>query len=167
MSLLISAAAATLAAIVESSVLTQLVVDGVKPDLVLALTLGVAMVLGFEHGMVWAVVGGLMLDLLLPERMPGSTTLALLLLTGIALLVARATDPPRLLVIGVTVFVLSLAYQGLLMLLLAVTTGSAIRPIDVPSSVVIALLNTIFALAAAWIARTVAYRFGRLERVDW
>jgi hypothetical protein len=108
-----------------------------------------------------------MLDLLLPERMPGSTTLALLLLTGVALLVARATDPPRSLVIALTVFVLSLAYQGLLMLLLAVTTGTAIRPIDVPASLAIALLNTVIALVAAWFTRTIGYRFGRLERVDW
>ena len=55
-----------------------------------------AMVLGFEEGMVWAFVGGLMLDMLLPERPIGSTTLALLIVSGLALLIARVTDPPRL-----------------------------------------------------------------------
>ena len=64
MSLLIAAVGATIAAILETSVLTQLLVAGVKPDLVLATTIAVAVVLGFEQGLTWAVVGGLLLDLL-------------------------------------------------------------------------------------------------------
>ena len=100
MSLLIAAVGAILAAVVESSVFTQLPVGGIKPDVVFALTMAVAMVMGFEDGMVMAFTGGLMLDLLLPERPVGSSILTLLVVTAICLLVARATEPPRLIVIA-------------------------------------------------------------------
>jgi rod shape-determining protein MreD len=167
MGLLVAALGAALAAIVESSVLTQLLVGGVKPDLVLALALAMAMVLGFEHGMVWAVVGGSLLDLLLPERAVGSTTLALLLATGAALLVARMADRPRLPIIGLTVFILSFFYQALLMILLAVTTGTELRSIAVVSYALIAVMNALIAMGAAWATRALTYRFGRVERVAW
>ena len=167
MGLLVAALGATLAAIVESSVLTQLLIGGVKPDLVLSLGLAMVMVLGFEHGMVWAVVGGLLLDFLLPERAIGSTTLALLLVTGAAILVARLSETPRLSIIALTVFILTFLYQALLMRLLAVTTGSAIQPITVLSYAFIALMNTGIAVAAAWIVLSLERRFGMDSRVAW
>lgn len=167
MGLLIAALGATLAAIVESSMLTQLLIGGVKPDLVLALGLAMAFLLGFEHGMVWAVVGGLMLDLLLPERAIGSTTLALLLATGAALLVARLMEVPRRPVIGLSVFILTFLYQALLMILLAITTGTAIQSVTVVSYAVIGVMNTLIALFAVWAFRGTADRLGRTERVAW
>ncbi len=165
MGLLVAALGATLAAIVESSVLTQLLIGGVKPDLVLSLGLAMVMVLGFEHGMVWAVVGGLLLDFLLPERAIGSTTLALLLVTGAAILVARLSEVPRLPIIALTVFILTFLYQALLMLLLAVTTGSAIQPITVLSYAFIALMNTGIAVVAAWLVMSLERRLGVDGRV--
>ena len=96
MSVLASAVGAIIAAVLESSVLTHLQVGGVTPDLVFAVGIAVAMVLGFEAGMTWAFAGGLMLDLFMPERVLGSTTLTLVLVIGLALLVARATWPPRI-----------------------------------------------------------------------
>ena len=84
------------------------------------------MVAGFEAGMVWAFLGGVMLDMLLPERALGATTLVLLVAIGIALLVARVTDPPRIIVIAGTAFVLSFLYQALLIALLALTAGIGI-----------------------------------------
>lgn len=167
MGLLIAALGATLAAIVESSVLTQLLIGGVKPDLVLSLGLAMAMLLGFEHGMVWAVVGGLLLDFLLPERAIGSTTLALLIATGAALLVARLSDAPRLSIIALTVFILTFLYQALLMLLLAVTTGTAIQSVTVIAYAFIALMNAAIAVGATWVVRGLMERFGREGRVAW
>jgi rod shape-determining protein MreD len=167
MGLLVAALGAALGAIIESSVLTQLLVGGVKPDLVLALALSMAMVLGFEHGMVWAVVGGLMLDFLLPERAVGSTTLALLLATGAALLVGRLAEAPRLPIIGLTAFILTFLYQALLMILLAVTTGTELRSITVVSYALIGVMNAILAMVAAWVTRSLVGRFGRPERVAW
>jgi rod shape-determining protein MreD len=167
MSLLIAAVGAILAAVVESSVFTQLPIGGVKPDLVFALTIAVAMVMGFEDGMVMAFVGGLMLDLLLPERPVGSSVLTLLVVTGVALLVARATEPPRLIVIALTTFALSFVYQALLLMLLALTTGIAIGSWPLPSFALIGLLNALIAILSAWLMRALLLRFGPAERADW
>jgi rod shape-determining protein MreD len=168
MTLLIAAVGATVAAILESSVLTQLMVGGViKPDLVFALTVAVAMVLGFEDGMVWAVVGGLLLDMLLADRALGSTTLALLLTTGIALLVARVTARTRTLVVAATVLALSFAYQPLMLVLLALTSGVGITRVPFDSFAVIGVMNAVIAMAAAWVARGLMLRYGPAERIDW
>ena len=167
MGLLIAALGATLAAIVEKSVLSNLLVGGVHPDLVLSLGVAMAMVLGFEQGIVWAVVGGLVLDFILAERVAGSTTLALLLCTGAALLIARLSEVPRLSIIALSVFILTFVYQALLMSLIAVTTGAPLQPLTALSYAVIGLMNAAIAVSAAWVARALLDRFGTEGRVAW
>ena len=167
MGLLVAALGATLAASIEHSMFTQLLIGGVKPDLVLALGIAMAMLLGFEHGMVWAVVGGLMLDFLAPERVLGSTTLTMLIVIGVALLIARLSEQPRLPIIGLSVFILTFLYQALLMFLIAVTTGNALQSVTVLTYAFIALMNAAIAVVAVWACRGLLERFGRLERVAW
>jgi hypothetical protein len=167
MSLLIAAVGATIAAIIESSVLTRLLIVGVKPDLVLAITLATVIVLGFEHGMVWAFVGGLLLDILLPDRTLGSTTLALLLDSGAAYLLARAADVPGPLLIGLITFVIAFVYQAMLMILLATTTGTAMQPLNAPVFAAIAIIDAVIAVIAAWVAGALEQRFGRADRLTW
>jgi rod shape-determining protein MreD len=167
MSLLASAVGATLAAILESSVLTQLAAGAVKPDLLFALTIAAAMVLGFQDAMVWAFVGGVMLDTLSPERPLGATALAFLICVGLALLVARATEPGRLGVIAVSAFSLTFLYQALLLILLAMTAGVRITQVQISTLGLIAAMNAAIAVAAAWVMRALVTRFGRAERPDW
>lgn len=167
MGLLISAVCAAVAAVVESSALTQLLVGGIKPDLVLALAVAAAMMLGFEHAMAWAVVGGLMFDLLLPERVPGATTFALLLVSGTALLAGRFVEPPRPGFVAIVAVALSFLFQALVMVLLAATTGSAVHPVAIGPSLAIALLTGATAGVGASAMRAVSLRFGRMERMDW
>jgi rod shape-determining protein MreD len=163
---LIAAVGAFVAAIVESSVLTQLPIAGAKPDLVFSITITMAMILGFEQGMVWSVVGGLTLDMLLPARPVGATTLTLLLVTGIALVVARITGIPRLLVIGITAFGLSFVYQALVLALLALTRGIGVSSVSIGFLALTAVLNTIVAVVTALILRALLLRFAA-DRVDW
>lgn len=167
MSLLIAAVGATIAAILETSVLTQLLVAGVKPDLVLATTIAVAVVLGFEQGLTWAFVGGLLLDLLSPDRAIGSTTLAMLLVVGAALLLARAVDAPGSALIAILTVVLTFVYQGILMVLLAVTSGTEMQPLNAPVFAAIGIVNAVMAVFAAAIIRRVSQRFGRVDRLTW
>jgi hypothetical protein len=167
MSVLAPAVGAFLAAIFESSVLTQLQVGSIKPDLVFAMGIAVAMVLGFERGMTWAFVGGVTLDLLLPGRAFGSTTLALVLSTAAALLVARATWPPRVLVIAGTTFVLTLAYQVLLLGLLALTADVAFAGLSVAELLIVGLSNGAIAAATVVAVRALDLRFGEPERMAW
>jgi rod shape-determining protein MreD len=167
MRVLAPAVGAFLAAILESSVLTQLQVGSIKPDLVFAMGVAVAMVLGFESGMTWAFVGGVTLDLLLPGRAFGSTALALVVSVAAALLVARATWPPRLLVIAATAFALTLAFQVMLLALLAVASGVAWAGLSVTDLVVIGLANTAIASVTVVAVRALDLRFGEPERMAW
>jgi rod shape-determining protein MreD len=167
MSVLASAVGAILAAILEASVLTHLAVGGVTPDLVFAVGIAVAMVLGFDAGMTWALAGGVMLDILMPERVLGSTAITLVLVIGVALLIARATWPPRVSVIAATAFGLSLVYQLLLLFVLGVTSGVTWAGISITDLLVTALLNMIVAIPAVFVARALDLRFGEPERVAW
>lgn len=167
MGLLSTAVGAVVAAILEVSVLSQLQLAGVRPDLVLAVGIGVAMTMGFDAAIVWAFVGGLLLDVMLPERPIGSTTLAMLIAVGLALVVARVVESPRLLVVGVTAFAITFVYEGLLTAILAVASGVDIGGLSLGSWAVVALTSGIIAVIAAWVIRSLLLRFGTFERVDW
>lgn len=167
MGLLSAAVGAIVAAILEVSVFSQLQLGGVTPELVLAMGIAVGMVAGFEAGMIWAFLGGVMLDMLLPERPLGATTLALLVAIGAALLVARVADPPRIIVICATAFCLSFLYQALLIALLALTAGVAIPGLQPTSLTMSAGIAAGIAAATAWVTRSLTLRFGATERTDW
>jgi len=167
MSILAPAVGAVLAAVLESSVLTHLQVGSVKPDLVFAVGIAVAMVLGFDSGMAWAFVGGVVLDLLLPGRALGSTALTLVLVTALALLVARATWPPRLIVISATAFGLTFVYQVLLLAILGLTAGVAFAGLALAELLLIGTLNLVLAAIAVVVVRAIDLRFGERERLAW
>jgi rod shape-determining protein MreD len=167
MGLLSAAVGAIIAAILEVSVLSQLQLGGGTPELVLAMGVGVAMVAGFEAGMIWAFLGGLMLDMLLPGRALGATTLVLLVAIGIALLVARVTDPPRTVVIAATAFGVSWLYQALLIALLALTAGIGIPELAPTTFTISAIVAAVIAAVTAWATRSLILRFGSAERTDW
>ena len=167
MSVLASAVGAVLAAILESSVLTHLQMGSVRPDLVFAVGVAVAMVLGFESGMTWALVGGLMLDLLLPGRALGATALALVLVTAMALVVARTMWPPRLVVIAATVLVLTFVYQVLLLGLLTLTADVGFTGLAVGDMLAAGLMNVVIASIAVIVLRALDLRFGEPDRLAW
>jgi rod shape-determining protein MreD len=167
MSVLAPAVGAVLAAILESSVLTHLQVGGVTPDLVFAVGIAVAMVLGFESGMTWAFVGGVTLDLLLPGRALGSSALTLVLITAAALLAARAVWPPRLAIVTAVTFVLTFPYQLMLVALLTLTAGVVFAGLSIGELLAIAFLNALIAAIAVVVIRALDLRFGEPERVAW
>jgi rod shape-determining protein MreD len=167
MSVLAPAVGAFIAAVIESSVLTHLQVGSAKPDLVFAMGIAVAMVLGFESGMTWAFTGGVTLDLLLPDRALGSTTLALILATALALLVARAVWPPRILVVALTTLTLTLAYQVMLLGILALTADVSFAGSSATDLVVVALMNAAIASVSVVVIRAIDLRFGEPERLAW
>ena len=167
MGLLSAAVGAIVAGILEVSVLSQLQLGGVTPELVLAMGIAVAMVAGFEAGITWAFLGGVMLDMLLPERPLGATTLALLVAIGAALLVARVTEPPRIIVIAATAFVISFLYQAILIALLALTAGIGIPSLQPAPLTISAIIVAAVAALTAFVTRSLMLRFGTSERTDW
>ena len=117
--------------------------------------------------MAWAFTGGITLDLLLPGRALGSTTLALLLVIALALLVARAVWPPRMLVVAGTTLVLSIVYQLLVLGILTVTADVELAGLSATDLALIAVLNAIIAAVAVVIVRAIDLRFGEPERLAW
>ena len=90
MTLPFAALGALIAALIETTVLPELPIAGAQPDLVFTLAVVATMLLSAEDGLVWAFVGGLLIDLLVPARPIGATTLSLLLVVGVAALASRA-----------------------------------------------------------------------------
>ena len=147
--------------------LTHLQVGSVRPDLVFAMGIAVAMVLGFESGMTWAFVGGVSLDLLLPGQVLGSSALTLVLLVAAASMVARALWPPRLAFIAATTVVLTFAYHLIMQAVMSMTSGAAFAGLSASELIVIALFNGAIAGIAVPALRALDLRFGEQERLAW
>ena len=81
MTLLLAAVGATVTALLELTVGPYLRIGTAEPHLVLVLGIVVTVPIGLEAGLVWAFVGGLVLDVL-AQRPLGSTSFALLLCVG-------------------------------------------------------------------------------------
>ena len=161
-----AALGALLAALLETSVAPELVIGGAQVDLVLALAVVAAMAMGIEDGLVWALLGGLMLDMLIPGRPIGATTLSLLLVVGVAALAVRLPGPRRIL-IPLAVFALTWLFHALLLGVMVLTEGvvlSGFRPTVVLFA---AILNTVVAVPAVLLLAAIERRFGATERADW
>lgn len=167
MSLPLAAVGAVLAALLESSVLPELTIVGAKPDAVFVMAVVAAMLVGVEEGLVWAFLGGLMLDLILPERPVGVTTFSLLVVTGIAVVAARLAGQNRRLGAVLLTFVLSFVYEALTIGLLSATTG--VHPASISMTVIglTAVINTILAFIVATLVRWYLIRYAPAERADW
>jgi rod shape-determining protein MreD len=78
MTLLLAAVGATVTALLELTVGPYLRIGTAEPHLVLVLGIVVTVAIGLEAGLVWAFVGGLVLDVI-AQRPLGSSSFALLL----------------------------------------------------------------------------------------
>lgn len=166
MSLPFAAVGAVVAALIETSVLSELASAGLRPDLVFVLAIVVTMVVGIEEGLTWAFLGGIMLDLLVPDRRLGMTALILLLLAGVAIAVGRALPGRRIAVVGVAVFGLSICYQVMVIEALAATSGTT-APLDGWMILPRAVADLVVGLLAAAAGRALWLRFGRSDRIGW
>lgn len=168
MSLVLAAVGATVAALIQSTVLPFAARGGGGLDLVLVIAVVWTMALGLEGGLVWAFLGGLVIDVLLMRPL-GLTAFIDLLAVGTAWVVGRVLPRPLYPVIVVTATVLAAAagpltvllYDGLRDVPSGVDPLAGFVPSTIAAAVVAALLAP-FALAAG--------RRGRVdeaERVDW
>jgi rod shape-determining protein MreD len=166
MRILFAAVGAVLAALVETSVLSDVTVAGGSLHLVFALTIVATLVIGVEDGLSWAFLGGLVLDIVLPERRMGMTSLVLLLSAGVAAVIGHLLPQQRVVVTTATVLVLSLAYQAMIVVLLAGTAGAS-ASVSITAFVPGALFDAAAAAAAALLAREVLIRVAPRERALW
>ena len=162
----LAALGALLAALLETSVAPELTFAGAQVDLVLSLAVVAAVTMGADDALVWAFLGGLMLDMLIPGRPIGATTLSLLLTVGLAILAVRIPAPRRTLAIA-SVFVLTWLFHAVLLAVMTATEGVALASFRPTVVLAAALLNTVLAIPAALLFTAVERRFSGAERSDW
>jgi len=166
MTLLLAAVGATVTALLELTVGPYLRIGAAQPHLVLVVGIVVTVAVGLEAGLVWAFVGGLVLDVL-AERPLGSTAFALLLCIGATAVLARIFAQLRPIVPILATFFLSLAYSMILFY-----AFSALRtpiPVEDPVTLVVpgAVYDVILAAIIGPLAISIHDRRALTERVDW
>jgi rod shape-determining protein MreD len=119
MTLLVAAIAATVAAIVELTVTPYLRVGDAQPHLVFVLAVVWTVAVGVDSGLVWAFVGGLVLDTL-AQRPLGTTAFALLVVVGATAVLGRTLARIRPVVAIIATLLLSLVYSMTLIVLFSV-----------------------------------------------
>lgn len=119
MTLLVAAIAATVAATLESTITPYLRVGDAQPHLVFVLAVVWTVAAGLDGGLVWAFVGGLVLDTL-AQRPLGSTAFALLLVVGATSVLARSLHRFRPVLAIIATALLSLVYSMTLVILFSV-----------------------------------------------
>ena len=158
------------AALLEATVLPELPIAGATADLVLVCAVCATLVLGIEDGLAAAFLGGIMIDLLIPDRPLGAATLTLLLVLSLAMVVARIGGTSRRwLAVAMTV-VLTPLLHALMAVVLVATEGVPLPgpiPAFLTTVLVAAFMNGLIAIPVATLFTAIARRFGTPERVDW
>ena len=124
MTLLVAAIAATVAAIVESTITPYLRVGDAQPHLVFVLAVVWTVAVGLDSGLVWAFVGGLALDTL-EQRPLGTTAFALLIAVALTAAISRPLHRIRPVVAIIATALLSLLYSMTLIVLFSVLRPAA------------------------------------------
>jgi rod shape-determining protein MreD len=166
MTLLLAAVGATVAALLESTAGHYLRIDTAEPHLVFVFGVIVTVAIGLEAGLVWAFVGGLVLDVLL-QRPLGSTAFALLLCVAATAALGQLLPRLRPLIPILATALLGLAYS----MILFIAYNALRTPIPVADPVARLLPGAIYdiVLAALFgpLIVSIHDRRTETERVDW
>jgi rod shape-determining protein MreD len=166
MSLTLAAIGAAAAALLNLTIAPFLRIGAAQPDFVLVCALIWTVAAGIEGGLVWAFIGGLMLDFLAPRPL-GVSAFSLLLCVGGTALLARAVVRARYLIPPVAAMAFTIV-NGLLLLVLYGALRGSVETAD-PLSLILpaAVYNTVLAALIGPLAVSVASRRENRERVDW
>jgi rod shape-determining protein MreD len=166
MTQLLAAVGATVMALLELTVGPYLRIGTAQPHLVLVVGIVVTVGIGLEAGLVWAFVGGLVVDVL-AQRPLGSTAFALLLCVGATAVLGRLLIRLRPVVPILATVLLSLVYS----MILLVTFNALRAPIPVadPLSVLLpgVVFDSVLAALIGPLAISIHDRRTESERLDW
>jgi rod shape-determining protein MreD len=166
MTLLLAAVGATVTALLELTVGPYVRFGLAQPHLLLVFGIVVTVAVGLEAGLVWAFVGGLVLDVL-AQRPLGSTAFALLLCMGATAVLGRLLLRLRPIVPVLATLLLSLFYS----MTLYVAFNALRTPIPVADPIALLIPGVIYdTLLAALIGPLVISIHDRrieTERLDW
>jgi rod shape-determining protein MreD len=166
MSLALAAVGAALAALIQSTTIPFITGSVAALDLVLVLAITWTMVAGLEGGLVCALVGGLIVDVLLMRPL-GLTALILTLAVGVAWLIGQVASRAILPAIVIAALVLAPAVSVLTVLALGALTGAATADPFAgafEAAIVNGLLAAVIGALAIWTNRRL---HPAPERADW
>jgi rod shape-determining protein MreD len=153
-------------AIFELTVGPFLRVGDAQPHFVFIFAIIWAVAAGFESSLVWALVGGLVLDSL-GQRPLGSTSFALIICVGLAAASTRIFTRMRPIVVVPAVAILSLVYS----MILFVLQGALGSPLATANPVAALVPGVVYDAVVAVIVGPLAValhdRYSDAERVDW
>lgn len=166
MHLIIAAAAAVAAALLEFTVVPFLKIGDVALHPVLVFGVVWAVAGGLEAGLAWAFVGGVALDIL-GQRPLGSSVFAALIAIGIASLLGGLLNRVRIVAPIPATLIASLAYSMLLLLATTALTNAPLSDAALDAVVPAALYNTALAALVGPLAVAIVLRRRGAGRVDW
>ena len=166
MTLLLAAVGATVTALLELTVGPYLRIGAAQPHLVLVFGIVVTVAMGLEAGLVWAFLGGLVLDVL-ADRPLGSTSFALLLCVGATAVLSQFLVRVRPIVPILATLLLSLLYS--MILYLAFNALRTPIPIADPISILLpgVVYDTLLAALLGPLVISIHDRRSETDRVDW
>jgi rod shape-determining protein MreD len=167
MSLTLAAVGAVVAALLQLTVMPYLSIGGAQADLLLVCAVVWTVVAGIEGGLIWAFIGGLMIDFLAPRPL-GSTAFTLLICVGGAAILGRALVRVRYIAPVIAVFV----FAWVNALLFLVVYGALRGPIPVSDPISDVLPDVLYTtLVGAIIGPLAVVYAGRRrresDRIDW
>jgi rod shape-determining protein MreD len=166
-----AALVALIAALLETTVLSELPIAGATANLVLVTAVSATLILGTQDGMAAAFLGGLLIDLLVPDRPLGAATLSLLVIAGLAILAARFAGPGRRWMAVALTVVLTPPFHAMLAVILSLTENAPLlaQPIGTLAVTILvaAFMNGVLAFPVAAMFAAIERRFGPAEHVDW
>jgi rod shape-determining protein MreD len=166
MTLLLAAVGSTVTALLELTVGPYLKIGPAQPHLVLVLGIVVTVAIGLEAGLVWAFIGGLVVDSL-AQRPLGSTAFALLLCLGAAAVLGRYLSRFRPIVPILATLLLSVPYSMILYL----AFNALQSPINVADPIALLppglVYDVVLATLIGPLVIAVHDRRTETERADW
>jgi len=166
MRFIVAAVGATVAALLELTVVPYLRIGEAHPHPVLVLGIVWVVAAGYESGLAWAFTGGLVLDVL-ADRPIGSTAFALLVSVAGAAVLARPLARVRPLAPIPLVLAFSLVNSIIVFVLLG-ALGTPLPSRDlVPTLLPGALYDTLLAAVVGPLAISIHDRAREQERADW
>lgn len=166
MNLILAAVGAVAAALANLTIAPSLRVGGAQPDFVLICAVVWTVVAGIEGGVIWAFIGGLMIDFLAPRPL-GSTAFTLLVCVGGATVFARAMLQFKYLVPIVAVLLFAILNAMLFLGVYGALRGPI--PTSDPLSAILpaAIYDAVIAAVIGPLALAVIARRQNRERLDW
>ena len=166
MTLLLAAVGATVMALLELTVGPYLRVGTAQPHLVLVVGIVVTVAIGLEAGLVWAFVGGLVLDVV-TGRPLGSTAFALLICMGATYLLSRFLVRLRPVVPIIATLLLSFVYSMILFVAYNALRGAV--AVEDPTTLFTpsVVYDVVIAALIGPLVISIHDRRVETERVDW